>query len=143
VNYTADQMDALSEMVNIGMGQAAGILNDMVGSHVNLRAPVIDLLSPAALERKESETQKGVLSAVRLGFKEPLAGSAWLVFPTASAGKLVALLTEEGTPSSDLDEIRVGTLTEVWQAIRRPVRQTRPAPVASSLPGSGLLTVRS
>ncbi|NOR81966.1 MAG: hypothetical protein GQ526_00550 [Ardenticatenales bacterium] len=52
MNYTADQMDALSEMVNIGMGQEAGMLNDMVGSHVSQRAPVIDLLSPAALERK-------------------------------------------------------------------------------------------
>ncbi len=119
------------------------MLNDVVGSHVSLRAPVVDLLSPAALERKKSETQKAVLSAVRLGFKEPLAGTAWLVFPTASAGKLVVLLTEEGTPSSDLDEIRVGTLTEVWQAIRRPVHQTRPASVAPLLPGSGLLTVRS
>lgn len=57
--------------------------------------------------------QGAVLSAVRLGFKEPFAGNAWLVFPTESARKLVALLTEEGTPSSDLDEIRVGTLTEV------------------------------
>ncbi len=143
MNYTADQMDALSEMVNIGMGQEAGMLNDMVGSHVSQRAPAIDLLSPAALERKKNEMQGAVLSAVRLGFKEPLAGSAWLVLPSASAGKLVALLTEEGTPSSDLDEIRVGPLTEVWQAIRRPVHQTRPAPVAPSLPGSGLLTVRS
>ncbi|MCK4831860.1 MAG: hypothetical protein KAS81_03790 [Anaerolineales bacterium] len=94
MNHISDQMDALSEMVSIGLGRAAGILNDMVGSHVSLRAPVIDLLSPAALERKKSETQKAVLSAVRLGNKEPLAGSAWLVFPTASAGKLVALLTE-------------------------------------------------
>jgi hypothetical protein len=67
VNRTADQMDALSEMVNIGMGQAAGILNDMVGSHVSLRAPVIDLLSPAALERKKSETQKAPALAGRVG----------------------------------------------------------------------------
>jgi chemotaxis protein CheC len=106
-------MDALAEMVNIGMGRAAGMLNDMVGSHVTLRVPIVNLLSSADLERKKNELLPDVLSAVQLGFKEPFAGTAWLVFPTASAGKLVALLTEEGTRSSDLDEIRVGTLTEV------------------------------
>ncbi len=136
MNHISDQMDALSEMVSIGLGRAAGMLNHMVGSHVGLRAPVVDLLSPAALERNKNEMQGAGLWAVRLGFKRPFAGNARLVFPTASAGTLVVLLSEEGTPSSDLDEIRVGTLTEVWQAIRRPVHQTRPAPVAPSLSGS-------
>ena len=57
MNHISDQMDALSEMVSIGMGRAAGMLNHMVGSHVSLLAPVVDLLSPAALERKKNEMQ--------------------------------------------------------------------------------------
>ena len=155
MNHTSDQMDALSEMVNIGMGRAAGMLNDMVDSHVSLRAPVVDLLSPAALERKRSEMQGAVLSAVRLGFKRPFAGNAWLVFPTASAGKLVALLTEEGTPSADLDEIRVGTLTEVGNIllscvmgaigneIRQPISYSVPSYVEGTIGGLLASCVRS
>ncbi len=50
---------------------------------------------------------------MQLTFKGSFAGTASLVFPTESAAKLVTVLTDDGMDSSDLDAIRIGTLTKV------------------------------
>ena len=104
------QIDALTEMINIGVGHASGVLNTMLRSHIVLRVPVVEILSPAKLEENKQKLGKDLISAVRLGFKGPFAGNASMVFPTESAVKLVILLTEEDEESSDLDSIMIGTL---------------------------------
>ena len=121
MNLTATQMDALQEMVNIGVGQAAGVLNAMLRSHVTLRLPVIEILSQAELESRITRFRKQIFSAVRVGFKGPFTGSASLIFPTDSAAKLVIMLTEDDLQSLDMDEIRAGTLTEVGNIVLNSV----------------------
>jgi len=117
MSLTDAQVDALREMINIGIGRAAGVLNAMLRSHVSLQVPVVEIISMSELEQKAQEFGKHVFSAVRLGFKGPLSGNASLVFPAESAAKLVILLTEDETGSPDLDSIRIGTLTEVGNII--------------------------
>lgn len=114
---TPTQMDALREMVNIGVGQAASVLNAMVHSHIVLRLPIVEIFSPQEVEDKINNLSKGIFSAVRIGFKGPFAGSASLIFPAESAAKLVVLLTEEDMQSLDMDEIKIGTLTEVGNIV--------------------------
>ncbi len=113
---TPEQMDALKELINIGLGRAAGVLNEMVRFQVSLQVPFVKVLCTSDL-KKEKELGRCRVSAVRLGFRGAFSGSAALVFPPDSASKLVSVLTgeEEGTP--DLDSVRAGTLTEVGNIV--------------------------
>lgn len=117
MNLTSDQIDALKELINIGVGRAAGVLNTMLRSHVRLRIPFVEVLDPVSLEEKKRELGKETLSTVQLVFRGPFVGTASLVFPTESAVKLVAVLTDDEMPLPDLDSIRVGTLTEIGNIV--------------------------
>jgi chemotaxis protein CheC len=114
---TAEQMDALREMVNIGIGHAAGVLNAMLRSHIVLRLPIIQVLGLSELRERVQGLSQGSFSTVRIGFKGPFTGSASLIFPSRSAAKLVDLVTENETASPDLDAIKIGTLTEVGNIV--------------------------
>lgn len=121
---TLYQLDALREMINIGVGRAAGILNAMLRSHIILRLPEVGVLSKAEVEAKASQYGAEVFAAVRLGFRGPFAGNASLVFPEDSAAKLVVMLTEGEaglSDDNDLDSIRIGTLTEVGNIVLNSV----------------------
>ena len=112
-----EQLDALREMVNIGVGQAAGVLNAMLRSHIILRLPIVEVLAHAELKSRVAGLSKGIFSAVRIGFKGPFVGNASLIFPAASAAKLVVLLTDDDRGATDMDAIKVGTLTEVGNIV--------------------------
>ena len=113
MNVSAEEIDALRELINIGVGRAAGALNDMVGAHVELRVPSVRLVSTADIGEIIRSIEEKTLAAVRLGFSGEIEGTAELVFPADSASKLVALLTGEELGAPDLDSLRAGTLTEV------------------------------
>ncbi|NEO26772.1 MAG: chemotaxis protein CheC, partial [Kamptonema sp. SIO4C4] len=88
------QLDALQELVNIGVGQAAGTLNEMVQSHIHLKVPEVSVLSlQEAQSTLESRLNGEFLSSVQLQFHGNFAGVAQLIFPTDSATKLVTILT--------------------------------------------------
>jgi chemotaxis protein CheC len=118
MNLTVEQLDALQELVNIGVGRAASVLNEMIDSHIRLQVPFIRILSPKRM-KSELEERLGIsdVSAVRLGFSGSFSGTAQLVFPTDSASKLVALLTNEEVGTPDLDAVKIGTLTEVGNIV--------------------------
>ena len=99
------------------MGRAAGMLNDMLQSRVQLQVPYVKIFSPRTLQEEMEKLGSEKLSTVRLTFKGPFSGIASLVFPPDSAGKLVDILTGEEPGIPDLDSIRIGTLTEVGNII--------------------------
>jgi chemotaxis protein CheC len=111
------QIDALKEMVNIGVGHAAGVLNAMLNSRIQLHVPVVEMMNYADLQSKIQTMGHGDLSSVRLGFKGPFSGNASLVFPAEGAVKLVSILTGVEADSSALNEMRVETLTEVGNIV--------------------------
>jgi chemotaxis protein CheC len=111
------QIDALKEMVNIGVGHAAGVLNAMLNSRVQLHVPVVEMMSYAELQSKIQSMSHGNLSSVRLGFRGPFSGNASLVFPAAGAVKLVSILTGVEADSSTLKEMQESTLTEVGNIV--------------------------
>ncbi len=110
---SAEQLDALSEFVNMGVGRAAASLNDLVSSHVELSVPHVEVVPLDALHHTLGGMEQEPCSSVQMGFRGSLDGCAFLVFPQASALKLVTLLTGDESPPQDLDSIRSGTLTEV------------------------------
>ncbi|MBE9096290.1 chemotaxis protein CheX [Tychonema sp. LEGE 07203] len=118
MELTADEIDALKELINIGVGSAAGMLNEMIQFPIQLQIPDIELLSAKDL-RSELKKRFGIepLSAVQLGFSGSFSGSAQLLFPTDSAVKLVSVLTGEEQGSPDLDSLKISTLSEVGNMV--------------------------
>ena len=114
MELTADEIDALKELINIGVGNAAGMLNEMLQFPIQLHIPDVDLLSPLELQ-SELRKRFGIdqLSVVQLAFKGSFSGSAQLMFPTESALNLVSVLTGEDKASPDLDSLKISTLSEV------------------------------
>ncbi len=118
MELTADQLDALQELINVGVGQAAGMLNEMIEFRIQLQVPLVKLLTPEEL-LAELSGRLGLdpLASVQLEFTGSFGGTAQLVFPTESAANLVALLTGEKLESPDLDSLKIGTLTEVGNIV--------------------------
>ncbi len=115
---TEEQLDALQEFINIGVGRAAGMLNEMVEAPILLDVPVLKVCDGDALKQEMvTRFDHHSLSVVRLSFSGGFSGSAELVFPTESASMLVSLLTGEDRNSPDLDAVKVGTLTEVGNIV--------------------------
>ena len=111
---TGYQTDALKELINIGVGRAASLLNEMIGSQILLNVPFIEVLTALTLQQElVKRFRDEQLAIVRLGFTGSLHGSAELLFPTESASSLVAVLTGEELGSPDLDAVKIGTLSEV------------------------------
>lgn len=116
---TTTQLDALQEMINIGVGRSASMLNQMLDVHVQLHVPQVKVL-PAPVVEEELAQQLGLdpVATVQLGFSGSLSGLAQLVFPTASAAKLVSALSSEATDEpEDLDALRTGTLSEIGNIV--------------------------
>ncbi|MBZ8180360.1 MAG: chemotaxis protein CheC [Oscillatoria sp. PMC 1051.18] len=114
MNLTADQIDAIQELVNIGVGRAASVLNEMLEASIRLQVPYIKVKSPLELET-EMENRLGLeqIAAVRQDFSGSFSGIAELVFPTDSASMLAAILTGEEPGTPDLDAVKISTLSEV------------------------------
>ena len=112
------QLDVLSELINIGVGRAAGMLNEMLGSPIELIVPSIKVCRVSELARElEQQSGDGVYAFVRLPFQGTIHGTAALVFPPDSAAQVVAAVTGEELGTSDLDSVRSGTLSEVGNIV--------------------------
>ena len=117
MNLKPEQIDALTELINIGVGRAAGVLNQMLHHHITLEVPNIKVLSHQELRQGLNGLDQGTVSTVRMDFKGAFSGTTALVFPPASAAHLAAILSQEDPENSDLDSVRIGALTEVGNIV--------------------------
>ena len=117
MNLTAEELHALQELINIGVGRAASLLNEMVDSHIRLKIPVVKVLTAnEAYQELTKRFHDETLASVKLRFTGSFYGTASLIFPTDSASTLVAVLTGED-PSADLDAVKIGTLSEIGNIV--------------------------
>jgi chemotaxis protein CheC len=112
-----DDIDVLTEIINIGVGRAAGSLSDIIGSHVLLKVPHVELLPFLDLPELASKLGNKTISSVIQKFQGAFIGSAALVFPPESAAKLVSTLTGDAITSPNLDSVRTGTLMEIGNIV--------------------------
>lgn len=111
-------LEPMAELIGIGVGKAAEVLNLMLGSHVGLSVPSLRIIEPDELAGAMALQGKGPLSAVEMDFSGEFTGCAELVFASSDAGKLVDRITADAPmPGEDLDSIRAGTLCEVGNIV--------------------------
>jgi len=117
-NIDEQTIDAIREIVNIGVGRAAGQLHEMTGSHIRLRIPSINIVPFTEITEPGNSLISGdVLSAVLLDFRGSFSGISAVVFPSESAAALVMLLTGEKEKTPELDAMRIEALKEVGNII--------------------------
>lgn len=107
-----NQKDIFKELINIGVGRAAALLNEMILNPIRLSVPEISIIKPSELKDYYKNTYNDI-TAVKLDFSGSIDGVAELVFPKESAFNLIYLLTGEEPGSTDVDNVKVSTLTEV------------------------------
>jgi chemotaxis protein CheC len=117
MHLTDLQLDALKEVVNLGVGYAAGSLNELIGTPISLRVPEVDIMTLDDARVRATALGWGRVASVHLSFAGPLKGNVALVFPYDSAVKLVSLLTGDEGSNSDVDGIRAATLEETGNII--------------------------
>jgi chemotaxis protein CheC len=117
VHLSELQHDVLRELINIGIGNAAGVLNQMVNSHVTLQVPQVMVLSPAELLRQPSTCRWGKGVIINMVFGGSFEGVTALVFSPQSAFNLVSLLVGQEDFGLDMDSLRIGTLQEVGNIV--------------------------
>lgn len=119
MHLTDCQLDILKELINIGVGKAGGLINQMVKSHVRLELPEILVLSRKEMAEYIRGRGTEVLSTVRLGFRGAFNGWSGLIFPKESASWLVSQLLGDDIAATgmDLDSLRIGTIQEVGNIV--------------------------
>ena len=76
MKVTSYQIDALTELINIGVGRAAGTLNQILEAHVHLQVPSVKIFQYSQIEQALNNIATIPLSLVRLIFKGPFSGTA-------------------------------------------------------------------
>lgn len=116
-----DAVDAIQELINIGVGRAAGLLNEMTGTHIQLKVPRVSIIRYSDLVSENGVLKHDNLSAVTLKFEGAFTGISMLVFPPESAAILIMALTGEKIEAPELDALRIETLNEVGNIVNNAV----------------------
>ncbi|MCO4781472.1 MAG: chemotaxis protein CheX [Candidatus Cloacimonetes bacterium] len=114
MTLTEDQIDALNEVINIGIGTAINSLNDLVNSFIKLSIPKIELIHRDALPPHLGLDN---YSVILQSFEGSFNGVASLIFDQETAKKLVATIIDIPIDSALLETSINETLSEVGNII--------------------------
>lgn len=107
----------LQEIINIGVGKGAQVLNTLLSHHVVLEVPQVTQTNPQDLVRALGIDPSQGLSCVQMGYRGTLEGEVQLLFPADAASQMVNLIIEDSYAAEEMDFIRQTTLTEVGNIV--------------------------
>jgi len=116
-NLTPLEIDALTEIFNIGIGRAANSLNQMVSQAVDLTVPEVEILPNKEAKQKLDLDTAVEISAVTQRFSGDFEGQAILMFSKENGLQLVSLLLGNKIPIEDLSELEQDSLVEIANVI--------------------------
>ncbi|HYF56195.1 MAG TPA: chemotaxis protein CheX [Salinarimonas sp.] len=111
------ELDALTELVNLGVSRAALSLREMVGEQVLLSVPNVSLVSRDAATVILREREASRLVAVHQSFQGDITGRALLIFPETKSLELVRAVTGGELPLEDIIELEPEALAETGNII--------------------------
>ncbi len=117
VNLAELELDALTELVNIGVGRAALNLHHLVGEQVLLSVPSVAILSRADASALVDQQKSSLLIAVRQAFEGEFSGCALLIFPETNSLELVRAVTGGHLSLEDIVELEHEALAEIGNII--------------------------
>ena len=121
IDLPRNQSEGLRQMISSGFTRSAGSLHALLETHIDLEVPRIELLTLGEVWRKLLASDSDTLVSVSIRFRGPFSGTSTLMFPPETASKLVAILSETGVDSEDLEMVRAVTLLEVGNIVLNSV----------------------
>jgi chemotaxis protein CheC len=116
-SLTELQLDALTELVNIGVSVAATGLREMVGEEVLLSVPKVDLVSRENAVAILCEKESAKLVAVHQIFEGDITGRALLIFPETKSLEIVRAVAGSNLSLEDVIELEQEALAETGNII--------------------------
>jgi chemotaxis protein CheC len=111
------EIDALTELVNLGVSRAALSLRELVGEQVFLSVPSLAVLSKAEAADSIRGPKGRHLIAVRQAFDGEFSGRALLIFPEANSLELVRAVAGNHLSLEDIAELEDEALAEIGNII--------------------------
>lgn len=110
------ESDALAELVNLGVSQAAVRLRAMVDEEVVLTVPAISVVSPVQAAEMIGGARVGELVAVEQMFEGVVSGRALLIFPEANSLELVRAVMRDQA-EADIADLAQEALCETGNIV--------------------------
>ncbi len=111
------QLDALTEMVNIGVNRAATGLRQMVGEQVHLSVPKVTLVSRDAAISTLAATEANSLVGIHQVFEGDITGRALLIFTDTKSLELVRAVAGPDLSLEEIIELEHEALAEIGNII--------------------------
>lgn len=113
MELTVDQKDALTELINIGYGRAAGALSELTGYRITLEVPKVTMHEIDAIAPMLEQVINVDVASVNQVFSGPISGNALLMLDERAAVMLSRLLTDDRSGAQELDSSAREIITEV------------------------------
>lgn len=121
---TEMQVDYIQEMFNVGLGDAAVELSELVEEEVLISVPKFALMSRDELIKQLGIPPETEVTTVTVGLEGELGGNGMLIFPTGKSLDLVRSVVGETTSTEGLTELEAEVLTEVASIILNQIIST-------------------
>ena len=112
------QRDALIEIFNIGVGQAASSMSQIVGEPIDLSVPTVEILHG---DNRADAISKLTLSpricAVSQDFIGTISAKAFLIFPEGKTREIVRRMLGDSVSTDELSEMEQEALSEIGNII--------------------------
>ena len=112
------ELDALTELVNLGVSRAALNLRGMISQEVILSVPSVSLIGRTRAVEILGAAEPSQLVAVHQVFEGDIVGRALLIFPETKSLELVRAVTSGDLPLEDIIELEQEALAETGNIIR-------------------------
>jgi chemotaxis protein CheC len=113
MELTVAQCDALTELINIGYGRAAGALSELTGYRISLQVPQVTMHDIDAIGPLLENSIDHEVASVDQAFSGAVSGSALLMMDQSSALTLSGMLSEQSPDPDDFDSNAKEIITEV------------------------------
>lgn len=130
------QHDALVEIFNQGVGQAAAAMSRIVNEEVTMSVPMVAFLSRAEVANTLGSAEGRRISAVAQHFEGAFKTEAFLMFPEDKSLEIVRLMVGQGVPLEELGEMEQEAMSEIGNIILNSCMATLANAAGSELHGS-------
>lgn len=111
-------VDAVAEVLNVGMGSAAASLSEMINDEVRLSVPGVKFVSRLDATKIIGLKAKSDVSGVHQNFQGAFGGDAMLLFPEDQSLELVrAVLQQDDIALNALTDMEQEAMTEIGNVI--------------------------
>lgn len=118
------QIEILKEIINVGVGKSAEVLNRMIQSHIILDVPEVKIINYSEYNNFVNTFEDTDYSVITLPFNGELTGSSKLIMSSDHAAKMVDAFIGKIGASMDMDSLKIDILSEIGNVIINAVMGT-------------------